>query len=52
MFYGLIHDPELNAAVEEDSDEEEDKEKPKVNELLLGNFFSRYVVLREMENYC
>lgn len=30
VFYGLIHDPELNAAVEEDSDEEEDKEKPKV----------------------
>jgi len=29
VFYGLIHDPELNAAIEEDSDEEEDKEKPK-----------------------
>ena len=34
MFYGLIHDPELNAAIEEDSDEEEDKEKPKVPYLL------------------
>ncbi|XP_065052101.1 transcription initiation factor TFIID subunit 5-like isoform X2 [Rhopilema esculentum] len=29
VFYGLIHDPELNASLEEDSDEEEDKEKPK-----------------------
>ena len=42
MFYGLIHDPELNAALEEDSDEEEDKEKPKVasNSHLMGK--SRY----------
>eukprot|EP00794_Sanderia_malayensis_P017624 gene17624-19378_t len=29
VFYGLITDPELNAAAEEDSDDDEDKEKPK-----------------------
>ncbi len=36
VFYGLINDPELHAAVEEDSEEEEDKEKPKVTYFLLS----------------